>query len=267
MIFVVYRVIFVADCKLLLTLNCFLMKKLLAFFAVSLLCVGLLQAQVDFGVKGGMGISKYTISSENSSLSIAPGNKIGFYLGGVVNYELSDKFGLQTELLYEYGGARLMVDRDLAEAYFADWDEGIDVSGDLKVCVNTHSVTIPVLVKFQTTEGLSLLGGVYASYRVKSNVKFNNHLSALINGFADEEDGDIANFFEEGVDQAFDDNVEKLNYGLSIGAEYKLKNGFFVDARFNQPLNNLWKGEDIDAGPLKPTLKQSSIFFGVGFRF
>lgn len=170
-------------------------------------------------------------------------------------------------LLYEHGGARLAGDGDLLNSLL-DPDP---LFGPMKVRVNTHSIVLPVLLKYETADGLSILAGPYASYRASMSLKFNDNLSNLMLEMELAETPEDMAEGKEIIKDAIDDNVAKFNYGVSFGLEYKMDNSFFVDARFNQGLKNLWDDDAqldvIDVTAPKLVLRNSSFMIGVGFRF
>jgi hypothetical protein len=57
--------------------------------------------KMKFGIKSGINLSKYTpeMYVGNSRLADYQG-KVGFYIGGYTNIEISDKFKIQPELLF-----------------------------------------------------------------------------------------------------------------------------------------------------------------------
>lgn len=242
------------------------MKRLL-FLCVLLLAAISVSAQVSYGVKAGVGVSRYVFSIDDVSLKLNPGDRTGYYVGGVVNYALNDKVGVQSELLYENGGARLAGDGVILN-WLLDPDP---LFGSMEFKMNTHSIVLPVLLKYETSDGLSFLIGPYASYRVKTSVKFNDNLSNLM--LENELYVDDIVSGKAAIKEYLDNSIEKFNYGVSIGLEYKMENGFFVDARFNQGLKNLWDDDSesisdvIDTNALKLVVRNSSLMVGVGFRF
>ncbi|WP_242084705.1 porin family protein [Aestuariivivens sediminis] len=74
------------------------MKKILFFTVLTVLGLLILPAQeVNFGLKGGVDFASLRLEAEGENISTS---ETGFYLGALVEIQLSDNFDLQPELLY-----------------------------------------------------------------------------------------------------------------------------------------------------------------------
>lgn len=138
------------------------MKKILFAFALALLSVGA-QAQVKFGVKGGLNVTNMSLSKEVLDAS----NRAGFYIGPTVKFSLPvTGLGLDLSLLYDQRSAKLSVTS-------ADSPSGADreVKEDLK----TQQLVVPLNVRYTLglgeTAGLLLYAGPQIGFNVSDKEK------------------------------------------------------------------------------------------------
>jgi len=89
-------------------------------------------AQTTYGIKAGGNIA---------TLAGAEGvtTKIGFHVGGVIDFKMSEKFSLQPELLYSTQGAG-----SVAESSYK---------------INFNYLNLPIIAKYYLAEGISLEAG------------------------------------------------------------------------------------------------------------
>lgn len=217
------------------------MKKSLLFIAIAMLGVSLKAQETRFGVKAGYSLSnlKFTDSEENYNTD--PMHT--YYFGGLVEHKLSDKFGLQAEVLYSpLGGKVVQTVEDEEEA---------NVFFNLKSKSTFGTLLIPVSAKYFITEYLSVSAG--ASFGVILSAKQKTVFDAGFN---------IPGLELEGDDETdIKNQVNTLNIAPFLGAEFALENGLFFDARYNMGVSNLAK----DSGDGKLTNSFAQV--GVGFRF
>jgi hypothetical protein len=191
-----------------LILNKTKMKKLI-FSALALCAFGFANAQdMKFGVKGGVQFTNFTGDGEWDG-------KTGFYVGGLVDFTISESFHVQPELLYSMEGAEV----DMGE--FGTFDYGISY------------LRIPIMAKYYIMEGLNLQAGPEIAFKIGT------------------------------AEDAVDDAVKSMDFGLGIGAGYELENGLMFDARYNLGLSNI--AEDGDEADVE--VKNTGIMLGLGYRF
>jgi len=247
------------------------MKK---YFLVAFLALGFaLQAQVSVGFKAGL-----NFSNMNGELEMdAQGNAVeaidfstGFNVGALLNYSITDIFGLRTELLYSQKGRVINYDGD-SYFIFNSTDNPIITAGnrDLELDVINSYLEIPLLayVKFGKIE---VMGGAYVSTLIGSvadgKLTFTPG-SRQGNNFdeveftldyryrrdeAGEGDGEIKalSVSGRGVDAPSTlgayyeyNNVDKslynlLDFGLIGGLSFYLNDGFFINARLEYGLTD-----------------------------
>lgn len=90
-------------------------------------------------------------------------------------------------------------------------------------------IKIPVMGKYYVAEGFNLQAGPYIG-------------------------------FKAGADEAIDDAVKSMDFGLGLGAGYDLTNGLFFDARYNLGLQNVSESDLVD-------FKTTCIQVGLGYKF
>jgi opacity protein-like surface antigen len=173
------------------------MKKIILTLGL-VFAFGLTNAQeTKFGIKGGLNNTNWTGDFDTDA-------KTSFYLGGLVDITVSEKFHVQPELLYSSEGA----------------------SDDLGVSY----LRLPIMAKFYVADGFSLQAGPELAFKIGA-----------------EED-------------AVDDSIKSLDYGLGVGAGYELTSGLFFDLRYNLGLANISEDDNFD-------IKNMGLQFGLGYRF
>lgn len=163
------------------------MKKLMAAIVLSMIAFGKINAQ-SVAFKAGYTHSDILVSPEPANI-FTP--KETFHAGIVIkDIKLTDKIGLQPELLYSMQGFKVV---------------GVGNVG-------IHYLSVPLLVTFPVTEGLNLQVGPQVSYMVNSRVGVVSDLfSVTYNGLFNKIDaGAVA-----GMEYKVTDNV-------SLGGRYYL---------------------------------------------
>ncbi|MGK6340886.1 porin family protein [Chryseobacterium sp. DT-3] len=217
------------------------MRKILLIAAVAVVSANLSAQETRFGVKAGYSMSTIKVDGQMDDLearSTDPSHT--FYVGALVEHKISDKFGLQGELLYSPLGGKEDYNASQDDVYFRE-----------KTKLTFGTLLIPVSAKYFITEGLSVSAG--ASFGIILSAKQKTVIDAGIG---------IPGLELEGDDEVdIKDEVNKLNIAPFIGAEYMLENGLFFDARYNMGVSNLVKEDN--AGKMTNSFLQ----VGVGFKF
>lgn len=120
------------------------MKKIILSIA-AIMAFGFVNAQdIKYGVKAGLNNSNFTNDGSGGDANS------GFYVGGLLDYSVSEKFHVQPELLYSIEGAK-----------------------DAKL----NYLRIPIMAKYYIMDGLSLQAGPELAFKaggdasVKDNAK------------------------------------------------------------------------------------------------
>ncbi len=238
------------------------------------------QQQIKYGVRAGFNNSTYRIGIKDASFSVNPGSKAGIYLGGQAIIPIQGVWSFQPELVYSMGGLKISGKGEQLELL----EMGLDgATGTLSISSTMHHLNIPLLVRMQASDKLSLMAGPYIAYRMALGVDYNDGMENFMKEGAMDEElmlEEIANA-KKSLKTTLDENLSKLDIGFTIGAEYAFDNGLFVDMRYNFGLINHLKsdykivmdGETVEEGSWKkdmgvePKMKRSSFQIGVGYRF
>lgn len=203
------------------------------FFALAFVLSTISNAQttsesMSFGVKGG-----YTLSSMkffNTQLD----SKSYFYAGILAEQPLSSKFGLQAEVLYTQLGGK-----DAYPWYELVGNEVVNM-GNMNFNYKFNQIQVPISVKYYIVPELSASVGMNLGFNISSKVKMNT-------------------VFDEAETHNYE-SLKTLNLFPFLGAEYKINQKFFVDARYNFNFIEMNKS---NAVPIKIGFLQA----GVGYRF
>mgnify|MGYP003113969917 FL=1 len=203
------------------------MKKSFLLIGIALLSMGSLSAQeyVMFGVKGG--INSSTFSGDGFDNFENPDSRTSFNLGLLAEIPLSDKFSIQPEVLYSGQGYDI-----------SDRDNANDVEYQLDY------INVPVLAKYYIVDGLSLEAGPQIGFLVNSEIDRN----------PGGDSGDVS---------INEDQFNKVDISLGLGAAYKFRGGFFVNARYNRGLTDVYDDSFFSNSDVKHSVLQG----GIGFMF
>lgn len=173
--------------------------KRIFILSVLTLTVFSIQAQVRFGVKAGVNLTKFSGSDAGDNDFL-----LGYAGGGLVNYKLADAVSLQGEVLYSLEGASSK-----------DAVEGMNVTTKAKL----GYVNIPVLAQYNHSSGF------YAETGPQLGILANAKASMSAEG--------------ESHSYDMKDQLKSINFSWGIGAGYKLSNGLGIGARYNLGLASI----------------------------
>ena len=209
------------------------MKKLLIITMT--LAAFTLQAQdVTFGAKAGLNFASLDITDSNID------GRTSFHLGITAEFEMSDTFSIQSELLYSAQGATEDAGETIGTTVYND---------DYKFKLNY--LQIPVMAKFYVSEGLSLEVGPQIGFLLSADVE--NDYSTIDNGTV----------LDSGsIEVDYKDFMKSVDFGLNFGLGYKLDSGLNFGLRYNLGLNDVY---DVDGSNAE--IKHSVLQLSVGFNF
>jgi hypothetical protein len=188
------------------------MKKILSLFAfLSLIAVGVNAQGISGGLKFGLNLANQTISSGELGFTASPSFRPTIHAGGYLTAMLTEKFGVQPEILYSGQG----------------YKQGSAV-------FKANYITVPVLLRYNFTDLFSIHAGpqigILASAKADGeDVK--DMLKGTDIGIAAGLGVDLPmglNFgfrFVKGMTNIIDDDSEDLkykNYALQFSVGYKL---------------------------------------------
>nr|WP_297307499.1 porin family protein [uncultured Flavobacterium sp.] len=204
------------------------MKKIFTIAALIAISINAnAQQEVKFGPKAGVNFANLSNTESSKMLT-------GFYVGGVAEIKINDKFSVQPELMYSAQGAK---------AKYSEVESGVNVH--YKETFKLDYISIPVLAKYYIADGFSVEAGPQFNFLVKSEIK--SDASAL--GYSESDKTDMKDF------------TKSFDFGIGAGVAYDLANGFFANARYNFGLSDIWKENE------GKSVKNAVIQVGVGYKF
>lgn len=180
------------------------------FFLSVLFSMGIFMnaQEVSYGLKAGINLANFRTSiSEFDELS---SSRTAFHVGGVVEIAFSDKFSVQPEILYSSVGTKMTFNQMASSEVRVE-------STTQELFYVVDYLSIPVMAKYYVVEGLSLEAGPQVGFLLAAKAKNGN----------DSED--------------MKDEFESVDFGLGIGASYKMENGLFFNARYVLGLTDIVK--------------------------
>ncbi len=171
-----------------------------------LVCLSSLNAQdFHFGAKGGVNFANVTGDDVEDASS-----RTGFHLGAVAHIGISDRFGIQPELIYSQQGTK---------------DDDIDIT------LKLDYLNLPILADITVAEGFSLQAGPQFGFSINTEAEDGDGNEADVEGINDFDLGaafgaqfllDSGLFFQAryglGLSDIVDDaSVKNSNISVSIG--------------------------------------------------
>ena len=188
------------------------MKKILSLFAfLSLIAIGVNAQGISGGVKLGMNLANQTISAEG--ITVSPSFRTSIHAGGYLTAMISEKFGVQPEVLYSGQGAK---------------------NGDFSFKANY--ITVPVMLRWNFTSLFSIHAGPQVGILMSAKEEMQGQTEDVKDGYKSTDIGVAAgigidlpiglNFgfrFVKGMTNIADsDDYKQKNYALQFSAGYKL---------------------------------------------
>ena len=210
------------------------MKKVLLLTVLLIASMGLKAQEIHIGAKVGMSYSSFRFSGSEFANGIQKSSKgkLNLSIGLVSEFMLSDQFALAPELYYMGSG-------DIFERN----DSEISYSST----VSNSYINVPVMARYYINNNISFEAGpefgLLLSSKTESNFTYN---------------GETYNSTEDRKDY-----INSTNFSLGIGANYKMENGLFFNARYNLGLSNMNK----ETGEGRIIKKVNAIEVGIGFFF
>ena len=170
-----------------------------------------------FGIKGGL---NYATIAGDLTQGLNP--RLSGHFGVFVNFEFSDKFALQPELLYSSQGFRF--NTDLAFIQIGNLQ---DNEPDFTTAVQLNYLTIPLIVQLQLGSRIDLELGPQVGFLLNQVSKIKNFDGLDDNSL--EERNSISGDFQ-------------LDYGLAAGIAIHIIDSFSITPRFYLGLRNRLNG-------------------------
>lgn len=186
-----------------------LMKKFFTalMFAVAMLTAAPSQAQVKFGLKGGLNVTDMSLSSEVLNES----NKTGFFVGPTVKFTLPIVgLGIDASALYDQRDAKL---------------KGEDDSENISL----RSINIPINVRY--TFGMSSLAAIYLA----AGPQFGYNIG----------EKNVFSYVDDEGAEGF--SLKKSNFSVNVGAGITLMSKLEIGATYNIACGKTGEFNAIDA--------------------
>ena len=210
------------------------MKKI-AFLLVLFVLVTITINAQKFGVKAGLNLAN--ISNISNNEDVRTEMRLGFQIGGIVEFEISDKLSFQPELLYSVQGGKYSYEV-----------MGIKTSGTEEL----NYINVPVMLKYYVIRNLSVLAGPQMGLLVSA--KHNYAISGAEAGLG------INGSEEDNIK----DEIKSMDLGLNFGVGYKYNRNLFFDARYNLGFSDVVKKRE-DGDSEKSTNSVFSLTIGYAF--
>lgn len=200
------------------------------------------QENVRFGLKAGLNISKLTISGVDVSPEI--NSKLGFHAGGFLSIKISEKFGLQPEVLYSNQGYKTKI---------------VENFDEYKIVANLNYISIPIMLKFYPAKKFNIEVGPQLSFLL-------NHKRIVeYSPFAATFDPTIPNSITAEVD--YEDLTQSIEFGLNTGVSYQINKNIIGTARYNFGISNVNKKLISPYGEDKENDRNSVFQFSLNYLF
>lgn len=169
---------------------------------------------ITFGIKAGANYSSYTPRLLVSGIEdVRYEGKIGFYLGGFVNFEISNNFRIQPELIFALQGSKFL--NENIEVF--DPNGFISTLVDFESNINESTIIIPIIAQYFINENFYLEGGPQLGYIINREEKI---IKDPIKEFT-------------GIDtEPMDFDYDKFDFGLTFGIGYKFSEKIRVNTRY-----------------------------------
>lgn len=178
------------------------------------------------GIKGGLNLSYLSIDDANDN-NIIPGFHAGFWGKMMV----TDKFGIQPEVLFSTKGVKTVYDKDFL---------GIDVA-DGETRLNMNYIDIPVYLAFNLSEDFDFHFGPYVGILMNANVDTDTEILDFIEVDDMEEiDRSEFNTIDYGLSGGLGFNFDPVTLGFNytLGLNKVAKDGESMESLLGDAKNN-----------------------------
>tara|TARA_B110000967_G_C18839693_1_gene538670 strand:+ start:820 stop:1446 length:627 start_codon:yes stop_codon:yes gene_type:complete len=181
------------------------MKKLI-LIAAALFAITTVSAQdIIFGAKAGVNLANVDAGEVDTDVVSS------FHIGITAEFEISDTFSIQPELVYSLQGTSIITEARPLK---------------LEVLYKTNFINLPIMAKYYVSEGISLEAGPQIGFLINAEVE-----TDITNSTDSSENISIT------IDSK--DNYKSIDFGFNVGVGYKLESGLNFTLRYNLGLSNL----------------------------
>lgn len=201
------------------------MKKL--FLTASFMLSTWAFSQLNFVAEAGYLNSQLSFNPEST---LKPESKSGYYAGLGMERKWGERIAMQLDFHYVNSGAQYK-------------------AGNETVTLNMNRLQIPLTLRYYATYELALFAGGYLDMKLFNSVKTTSGNALL----------------QDTMKNYLDKELDGLNYGIHLGADYKIHKGFYISGRYNLGLGNL-----VNKSIRNRTNQEVKINFfqiGIGYKF
>jgi hypothetical protein len=216
-------------------------KTLLSLMIVSAAITASAQSPVKLGIKAGTTFSKFSIEGDEGGTIKS---NLSFYIGGIVDFPVSDMFSVQPGITLS--GKGFKVDES---------GSGGGLSGRINVKTNLMYIEVPVnaVFSFPIGNGNIFLGaGPYYGMAITGNVKTKGSMTS------DHETTSVST--SDNIEFGKNGDFKRGDFGANFLGGYQLSNGFNIHAGYGLGLSNI-------AHDSEEKVKNRVISVGLGFSF
>ena len=212
------------------------MKKILLFTAAIAFAFTTAQAQeIRLGAKVGVNFANLNSSDSNFDMD----GLTSFHIGGLVEIPITEEFAIQPELVYSAQGGQLKG----SEEYL-----GMTMKYEAKNKIDY--VNIPIMAKYYLIEGLALEAGPQIGFLTSAKSEYEI-------SFDGETESETVDFKKE---------LKSIDFGIGLGASYRLEAGAFLSLRYNLGLSDIGDSKDDDFAGFEK-VKHGVFQISVGYSF
>jgi len=182
------------------------MKRVAYILCACLVSLAANAQKVQFGVRGGLNISNESSHIYSLFHSNGQKSKVGFNVGGVVNYKLSNKFDIEADLLYSMQGFKDVV-------YTLELEQNIN---NTNYSVTSHYLNVPISLKYYIAKGFYAECGPQFGFLLSKKDKLEGRETV----------------------NSYDSGNKTFDFAVLGGLGYRFSNDVFVDARYVHGFTN-----------------------------
>ena len=244
------------------------MTKRILFFATLFSFVAFSYAQeLNYGLKIGVNLSNLVgdyPSNLDEYTSMDNKSKLGFHIGGFLEYKFNDKFSIQPELLLSTQGNKIETVEEFYDSYY---DEHYKES--LTQNSNYTYINLPIILKYQIFNNLNIEFGPQVGFLASAKADFE-----YVDFYDSSENESITvNLLEDGVfeflGQTFQvrKGLNRIDLGLNLGASYDFTENIFVQGRYYRGITKVDKNSTNEMDYNSWNMKNSVLQVSLGYRF
>lgn len=244
------------------------MKKKLLFFTALFSFVAISNAQeLNYGLKIGGNLSNLNGNypdNPDEYTTIDNKSKLGFHIGGFVEYKINDKFSIQPELLFSTQGNKLEIVEEFYDSYY-DETEKVSLTQNSKFAY----LNLPIIFKYQIVDNLSIEFGPQVGFlaSAKADLEYKDY------NYPSDNENITIDLLKDGTYEFLGETIQvkkgmnRIDFGLNLGASYDFTENIFVQGRYYYGLTKVDKNSTNALDYSSWNLKNSVFQISLGYRF